>query len=61
MTVRFMYLLFVITIKLADAVIYIKQSPVLKGHPFPILSYNISYELNLSYKATFSFVLKVIS
>jgi hypothetical protein len=56
-----MYLVFVITIKLADAVIYIKQSPVLKGHPFPILSYNISYELNLSYKATFSFVLKVIS
>jgi hypothetical protein len=30
--------LFVITIKLVDEVIYIKQSPVLKGHPFPDLN-----------------------
>ena len=35
------------TVKFAHAVTSIKQSPVLKGHLFVVLSYKISYELNL--------------
>jgi len=30
----------------------IKRSPVLKGHTFPLPSYNISYELNLFKEVT---------
>jgi len=36
-----------ITEKPAHAVAFIKQSPVLKGYIFVVLSYKISYELNL--------------
>ena len=35
------------TVKSAHAVTFIKQSLVLKGHPFLVLSEKISYELNL--------------
>jgi hypothetical protein len=35
------------TLKPAHAVTSIKQSPVLKGHIFLVLSEKISYELNL--------------
>ena len=35
------------TVNPAYAVTSIKQSPVLKGHLFLVLSQNISYELNL--------------
>ena len=35
------------TVKPAHAVTSIKQSPVLKGHLFVVLSLKISYELNL--------------
>jgi hypothetical protein len=35
------------TVKPANAVTSIKQSPVLKGHIFLVLSLKISYELNL--------------
>jgi len=47
-------------VKPTQAVTSIKQSPVLKGHPFLVMSWKISYELNifirgdLSYNATFS-------
>ena len=40
------------TVKLAHAVTYIKQSPVLKGHICLVLSYKVSYELNLFYEVT---------
>jgi len=47
------------TVKPAHEVISIKQSPVLKGQMFLVLSWKISYELNLlrghlSYGATYS-------
>jgi hypothetical protein len=35
------------TVKHASVVTSFKQSPVLKGHIFLVLSYKISYELNL--------------
>jgi len=36
------------TVKLVHVVTSIKQSPVLIGHLFLVLSWKISYELNLS-------------
>ena len=38
---------FEITVKPAHVVTCIKQSPVLKGHPFLVLLEKIGYELNL--------------
>ena len=35
------------TVKPANAVTCIKQSPVLKGHPLLVLCWKIAYELNL--------------
>ena len=35
------------TVKPAQEVTSIKQSPVFKGHPFPVPSYNFSYKSNL--------------
>ena len=40
------------TVKPVQAVTSIKQSPVLKGHLFLVLSYNILYELNLFLEVT---------
>ena len=37
-----------ITVKQAHSATSIKQSPVLKGNIFVVLSYKISYELNLA-------------
>ena len=40
------------TVKAAYEVTSIKQSPVLKGHIFLVLSQKISYELDLFYEVT---------
>ena len=40
------------TVKSVHAVTSIKQSPVFKSHMLPVLSYTISYELNLFNEVT---------